>query len=288
MNDRNSRREARERGEHEAERAEESLTPQEREQVHRNRRLSAVTVYTIVRREGEEELRRPVESLWWSGIAAGIGISTSVLASGVLHQFFLDHPNRLAIESLGYTVGFILVIVSRLQLFTENTISVILPLLSEPNRWNLWRSARLWAVVFAANLVGTFFTAFITVYFQTTEPVYVGAMLEVSRRFAEHDAWHALVYGIPAGFYIAAIVWMLPSVKGSEVVVIALFTYLIAVGGFTHVVVGAAEVFLLLLVGELDPGHAFLGLILPVFVGNVIGGTGLFALLAYAQVHEEV
>ena len=288
MNDRPRRRAARERGEHQAERAEESLTPKERRQVSQHRRLSAVAVYSVVRRDGEEELQRPLQSLWWSGIAAGIGISTSVLAQGMLHRFMFDHPYRVPIEYLGYTLGFILVIVSRLQLFTENTISVILPLLSEPTLYKLWRTARLWVVVFAANMVGTFFTAFITIYFETADPVNTMAMLEVSRRFAEHAPLDALLNGIPAGFYIAAIVWMLPSVKGSEVVVIGIFTYLIAAGGFTHVIVGATEVFLLILAAELDIGRAAFGLILPTLVGNVIGGTGLFALLAWGQVREEV
>lgn len=288
MNDTNGRRAKREREEKEADRAEESLTEKERIQVTEHRRLSALTVYSIVRREGEEELRRPAASLWWSGIAAGIGISTSVLAEGVLHREFADHPYRVAIENLGYTVGFVLVILSRLQLFTENTISVILPVLTEPSRSMLWRTTRLWTIVFVANLVGTFFTSLITIHVGTTTPEQTQAMLEVSRSFAENSPSDALFYGIPAGFYIAAVVWMLPSARGSELLVVVFFTYLIAMGDFTHVIAGSTEVFLLILSGELGVAKAAFGLILPALVGNIIGGTGLFALLAYAQVREEM
>ena len=285
--DRHGKRE-RERGEREADRAEEPLTSKERDQASEHRRLSAPTVYAIVRREGEEELRRPLQSLWWSGIAAGIGISSSVLAEGVLHHTFLDHPNRTAIENLGYTVGFVLVIISRLQLFTENTISVILPLLSEPNLKKLWLMARLWSVVLAANLVGTLFTALITIYVGTAPPVHTAAMLEVSRHFAETAPSDALFYGIPAGFYMAAIVWMLPSARGMEVLVIVLFTYLIAMGEFTHVIAGSTEAFLLLLSGEIGLYTTTVELLLPALVGNILGGTGLFALLAYGQVRGEI
>lgn len=282
------RRDERERSEREAARAEEPLTRHERDQAAEHRRLSAVTVYSIIRREGEEELGRPVQSLWWSGIAAGIGISSSVLAEAVLHNAFLESPYRTPIENLGYTVGFVLVIVSRLQLFTENTITVILPLFSEPTLRKLWQTARLWSTVFAANMVGTFFLAVITIHVGTTSPEHTEAMLEVSRHFAHTTPSDALLYGIPAGFYLAAIVWMLPSAKGTEVLVIVIFTYLIAAGGFTHVIAGSTEVFLLLLAGELGIASALFGLLLPALAGNILGGTGLFALLAYAQVRGEI
>jgi hypothetical protein len=48
------------------------------------------------------------------------------------------------------------------------------------------------------------------------------------------------------------------------------------------------EVFLLVLEGEIEPGQAIGGLILPMLAGNVIGGSALFALLAYGQVRDEM
>ena len=46
--------------------------------------------------------------------------------------------------------------------------------------------------------------------------------------------------------------------------------------------------FLLLLDGQVGVPHAFAGYLLPALVGNIIGGTALFSLLAYAQVREEI
>ncbi len=271
-----------------AERAERKLTDTERDHVADAQRLSARTVYAVIRREGEEELHRPPSSLWWSGVAAGVGISTSVLAEGVLHAELDGSPNLHLIENLGYTVGFVLVILSRLQLFTENTISVVLPVLAEPRAEKFLRTARLWSIVFCANMIGTFATALLAVHGQVAAPEYVEGMLAISRHYAELAGIPALARGVPAGFYIAAVVWMLPSAKGFEIFVMMLFTYLIAVSDFTHVVAGATEVFLLVVAGELALSDAAFGLILPTFLGNVIGGTGLFAILAYAQVHEEM
>ena len=121
-------------------------------------------------------------------IAAGIGISSSVYAQALLYETFADHPYRDLIASLGYTVGFVLVILSRLQLFTENTLSVVLPMLSEPSWMRLGRSGRLWAIVLTANFIGTFLTALaVLTVTQGVEGQYsshVAAMLEVSEHAA--------------------------------------------------------------------------------------------------------
>ena len=268
--------------------SEQSLTRAERRMVAEHGRLSALTVYSIILREGEEELHRPMASLWWSGIAAGIGISTSVLAEGILHKELSGHTYLNLIESLGYTVGFVLVILSRLQLFTENTISVVLPVLAAPKLENVGQAARLWGIVFLANMVGTFLTALITIYGGTASAEVVEGIMGVSRHLLEYSASESFLRGIPAGFFIAAIVWMLPSSKGFELFVIVLFTYLIAVGGFTHVIAGSFEIFALVLSGELGLGTGIFAAILPTLAGNILGGTGLFAMLAYGQVHEEM
>lgn len=283
-----ARAERRESRENTPTQTERSLTRGEREAVAEHGRLSALTVYSVVLREGEEELRRPKASLWWSGVAAGIGISTSVLAEAIIRSGLGPGvPYSSLIESLGYTFGFVLVILSRLQLFTENTISVVLPALASPTRDRFYRIARLWGIVFAANMVGTFVTAAIAMHGGILPDEVLASVLEISRHVAELPPMTALLRGIPAGFFIAALVWMLPSSKGSEVLVIVLFIWLIAAGGFTHVVVGSNEIFNLVLLGEMNILRAFTNHILPVLIGNIVGGTGLFAMLAYGQIHQE-
>jgi formate/nitrite transporter FocA (FNT family) len=268
---------------------EKSLTQDEREVVAINGRLSALTVYSIILREGEEELSRPKTSLWWSGVAAGIGISTSVLAEGIIRSGMAPGSSYLSvIQSLGYTLGFVLVIMCRLQLFTENTITVVLPVLAKPTRNQFYATARLWAIVFAANIFGTFFTAALAVHGGILPNEILSSILDISRHLAELSPASATLRGIPAGFFIAALVWMLPSAKGSEVVVIVLFTWLIAAGGFTHVVAGSNEIFNLVLIGEMNILTAFVNHIFPILIGNIVGGTGLFAVLAYGQIRMEI
>ena len=85
-----------------------ALSHTEEQDVRDNQSLNSVSLYAIVHREGLEELQRPVMSLWWSGVAAGIGISLSILAEGILHYLFEDSQYQFVIENLGYTVGFVL------------------------------------------------------------------------------------------------------------------------------------------------------------------------------------
>jgi len=67
-----------------------------------------------------------------------------------------------------------------------------------------------------------------------------------------------------------------------------LMTYLIAAGGFAHIVAGSVEAFLLILNGDAGVWPVFADFFVPVLIGNVIGGTALFALIAYAQVVKEI
>lgn len=269
--------------------SEKSLTRKERASVAEHSNLSALTVYSIIMREGENELQRPKASLWWSGVAAGIGISTSVIVEGIIRaNLGSAHPYLTLIESLGYTFGFVLVILCRLQLFTENTITVVLPVLAEPTPQRFYWLARIWGIVLLANLVGTLSVAALNVYGGILTAETLTAILEISRHVAELNAADAFLHGIPSGFLIAALVWMLPSAKGSEVLVIIMFTWLIAAGGFTHVIAGSNEIFTLVLNGEMTMVSGLVYHVLPVLIGNILGGTGLFAMLAYGQVHEEM
>jgi formate/nitrite transporter FocA (FNT family) len=252
-------------------------------------RLQAKSVYEIIRREGDKEIRRPVNSLWWSGFAAGLAISSSLVAQGTLHVILPEGGWRLPLESFGYCIGFMIVILGRLQLFTENTITPVLPIMADFSGAALVRMLRLWAIVLAANLAGTFTAALFIEFVGFATGEQVTAFYDVSRHaIMSGTAIGTLLLAIPAGFYVAVLVWMLPSSKGFEIWVIIIMTYLIAIGGFAHVIVGSVEAFVLLLDGQIGFVHAFGGYLLPALVGNVIGGTLLFSLLAYAQVREEI
>ena len=263
------------------------LTDEEEKDVRDHQSLSSLSLYAVIHREGLEELKRPNLSLWWSGVAAGIGISISVLAEGILHTVFAGSEHQFALENFGYTVGFVLVIMSRLQLFTENTLTVMLPLFNHRSLTMLGCTARLWGIVFAANMLGTLLAATLIYQLHAVPDEYIEGMNAISRHYVELELSQAFSYGIISGFIIAAIVWMKPSVQDASFFVIVMFTYLIAMGNFTHVIAGSTEIFLLAMQGEVGMGKVF-SLIGATLLGNIAGGTGLFALLAHGQVAHEI
>ncbi|MBD3676848.1 MAG: formate/nitrite transporter family protein [Rhodobacteraceae bacterium] len=246
-------------------------------------------IFEAIRRDGDYELSRPASALWWSGVAAGLAISSSVLCKGFLVSILPDTEWAPGISNLGYTVGFLLVILGRMQLFTENTITPILPLLLAPTRTHLWRTARLWTIVFVANLIGCAAAALVLVWGKIIPDERFHGILSVSRHYAEATSLEHFTWGIPAGFIIAALVWVSPRMEGAgEVLMIVILTYMIGLGGLSHVVAGSTELFVLVARGEISLYDALVGGILPAFAGNVLGGTGIFATLTYAQVRNEI
>src|SRR5215467_10583709 len=107
------------------------ITEPEVEKVEERSRPRTPVIYEIVRRLGEEEMVRPATSLWWSGVAAGLSISFSLLAQAILRTHLPDAPWEPLVASFGYCVGFIMAVLSRQQLFTESTITAVLPVAAE-------------------------------------------------------------------------------------------------------------------------------------------------------------
>jgi formate/nitrite transporter FocA (FNT family) len=147
---------------------------------------------------------------------------------------------------------------------------------------------RLWAIVLAANLAGTLFAALFCTFTPVLPVDIYNGMLEISRDLLALGWWDMLFRAVAAGFLMAAMVWLMPGASGAQFQVITLMTWLIAVGGFTHIVAGSMESYLLVLSGEWVWWEMLINFMVPVLIGNIIGGTALFALIAYAQVMEEI
>lgn len=245
-------------------------------------------IYEVVRRIGDEEMERPATSLWWSGVAAGLSMSFSLLAQAILENHLPDTSWRPLLSGFGYCVGFLMAVMGRQQLFTESTITVVLPVFANLNGANIWRMARLWTIVLVANLAGTLIAALIFNYTPVLPPDLLHGMLSISHNLLALGWWDMFFRAIASGFLIAAMVWMIPSAENAKFSVITLMTYLIAIGGFTHIVAGSMEAYMLVLAGDWEWWRMIGQFIVPVLLGNIIGGTALFALISYAQVMEEI
>lgn len=77
----------------------------------------------------------------------------SLITEGLLHAHLPDVPWSPLISNFGYTIGFLIVVLGRQQLFTEDTLTVVLPLLGRRDGSTLMNVLRLWTVVLLANLL---------------------------------------------------------------------------------------------------------------------------------------
>jgi formate/nitrite transporter FocA (FNT family) len=263
------------------------LDRREREEIEERSNPPALILHEAIRLEGEQELERLPSSLLWSGLAAGLSMGFSMVGEALLSTHLPDAPWRPLLASLGYSFGFLIVILGRQQLFTENTLTVILPLLHCWTARTLMRVARLWALVFAANIAGTLVFAALAAGTSAFTPELRAAFAELGHTAQAAGAGTTMLHGILAGWLIALLVWITPSVGHTRFFVIIALTWLIALGKFAHVVAGSVEVSFAAMTGVVGWGDYAFGFLLPALVGNVLGGVGLVALINHAQVRQE-
>jgi formate/nitrite transporter FocA (FNT family) len=262
------------------------LSERERKDVERKSAPRTEVVYEAIRSEGENELSRSSSTLAWDGLAAGLSMGFSLVAEGLLRSHLPDATWRPLVVHLGYSVGFLLIVLGRQQLFTENTLTVILPLLQRRDTKTLRSVLRLWSVVLAANVAGALAFALVVSHTELFEPQVRAAFLEIGRE-AMRNWWAlTLLKGVFAGWLIALMVWMLPASESARFFVVVVMTYMVSLGGFSHIIAGSVEVLYVVASGGASWGE-FAAWFVPTLVGNIIGGTTLVAALGHAQVAGE-
>ena len=248
----------------------------------------AMATHEHIRQEGEKELERDVLALLMSAIAAGLSMSASLMAKGIFHAELGDFSGSMLIESIGYTFGFVIVIMAHQQLFTENTITPVLSVMQKPTANNLYLLLRLWAVVLLGNLIGTAIAAWAFGYMPVFDPSIKQAFHDIGMKVMENTPTQMFAKAVVSGWIVATMVWMLPSAGNAKILVILLMTWLIAVADTTHIVVGTIEVLYLVFTGAL-PWQSFIWpFAIPTLLGNICGGTFIFALLSHAQIRMDM
>ena len=260
------------------------LTVDELKTAEKRRSITVHVVHEAIRREGEEELNRTPSALFFSGLAAGLSMGFSLITEGLIRSHIPDAPWRPLITKFGYSVGFVIVILGRQQLFTENTLTAILPLLHDRKPQTLRKVIRLWSVVLAANMAGAFTIAWVMGNTGLFRPEVRAAFQGIAQDSMQAGFGLTLLRGVFAGWLIALLVWVLPSAESARFFVIIGMTWVIGIGGFSHIVAGSVDVLLLATTGAAPWGQVVGSYIIPALIGNILGGVSLVAALSHAQV----
>lgn len=261
-------------------------SPDEREEKALDESLAeGEIIYRSVRQDGVLTLQQTTAALAWSGIAAGISMGFSMIAEGLL-QAHLPHAFWTPlVTKVGYAFGFLIVILGRQELFTEQTLSAMLPLLSRDDQEHgtIANVARVWLVILAANMVGAAAFAAFTAWSGAFSSDTAQAFSTIGDADLSHGFYSTLVRGVYAGFLVATMIWLLPSAGSARVLVIFFLAYLVGLGAFSHIVAGSAPALYVVFRGERPLVDWIGGFVIPTLIGNSVGGVALVAALAHAQ-----
>lgn len=264
------------------------LDQKEQRQAASGAPLGALVIHEIVRDQGEEELERSFSGLAWSGLAAGLSIGFSALVQATLQGHLPDTEWRTLVAGFGYATGFLIVILGRQQLFTETTLTAVIPALTRRDAHTVLRALRVWAIVLTANILSTWiFAGILALPGVFPEPV-TSAIMQLSKHTTDSPFWHTVMTGGCAGWLIGLMVWLLPASRANQPLVIILLTYIIAIGQFPHIIAGSVEAAYAVVAGRASFGDYLFHFLVPTFIGNSTGGTILAALLNHAPIMDKL
>lgn len=260
----------------------------QKEQAKRHAPLRALVIHEIIRAEGEAELKRDVPAMIWSGLAAGLSMGFSFAVQGLLAQAFAQAVGAEAIAAFGYTTGFLIVVLGRQQLFTESTLTAVLPLVTRKDGATAWAVLRLWIVVLGANLAGTWIFAAAMAFGRPLPSEVLPSLAKLAHASMAQPVGATLLRAVFAGWLIALMVWLLPSARSARMFIIIALAWIVAFAKLSHVVAGSTEAAYGVMTGAAGIGDYFGRFLAPTLIGNIIGGASLVALLNHAPLESEM
>ncbi|MCU1302236.1 MAG: Formate/nitrite family of transporter [Candidatus Sulfotelmatobacter sp.] len=261
-----------------------SKTQHQEEAAPDTRRLTAAEILHAAMDNARDELRRSSQKLAFSGVAGGLTMGLTGLGVATMRALGGPGANPI-VPYLVYPIGFIVVIIGRAQLFTENTLYPVVLVLDE--RRHLLNTLRLWAVVFGSNVCGAFLFALLAVKTAALRPEILSQLLQLGQEASAGSAAHFFWSGVIGGWLIALVAWTVTGSQGTigQFVVIYLLTFVVGIGRFAHCIAGGGEILSAVVAGSVSLG-AYFQWLATATMGNICGGVVIVSLLNYGQVKK--
>lgn len=242
-------------------------------------------ILSSVIHEGEQIFAVKNKAIFLSALIAGLEIGFSyflictlyALAGGSLDEYVITK-----LFALVYPVGFILVVLGKSALFTEQTSLLALPVLN--GQRTVFEMLRIWVLVITGNVIGgILFSFFVGVLGPRLGLFTADTMVSVGSHVLDHEIWVIFMSAVTAGWLMGLLTWLLNSTRNSltRIVIIFLITGVIGFLGLHHSIVGNIEVFGAFIKSETITFWTYVRFLLVALVGNGIGGAIVVGLFKY-------
>lgn len=245
-------------------------------------------IHEVIREDGEKALKRSIRAMAWSGFGAGLSMGFSFLVMAIIRAALPETQWTPLISGFGYTTGFLIVVLGRQQLFTESTLTAVLPVLTRMDVESLIKMLRLWGVVFVTNIAGTALFAYLLSHGSLFQPPVDHALKDIAIEALRDPFWTMLIKAMLAGWLIALMVWLIPGAGPARLQLIIIITYIVAIAHFSHIIAGSVEAAYNVFTGGIPLADYFTRFMIPTLIGNTVGGVSFVAILNHAPVREEL
>lgn len=254
--------------------------------MNEHERLTAAEIFESAARNGRDELERSTRALAISGLAGGLVMGLTGLATAVVQTLLGKQGVGEFASFFFYPLGFIGVTLGRAQLFTENTLYPVLLILRE--RRHLLNTLRLWTAVFCTNVLGALLFATLVMKTGALRADFQATLAELGKTAAQRYPTDLFWSGVMGGWLIAGVAWCITAARDSigEITITWFLTFIVGAAHFSHCIAGSGEVLASVLGGAIAPLE-YVRWLAVVTLGNVVGGVFLVSLLNFGQVHAD-
>lgn len=236
---------------------------------------------------GEQRLQRSLIGEMLTALIGGMSVCFGAVAmatAGGLVSDFAGPSAALLAGSLAFPVGFVILLIGKSELFTENFLVPVLGVFE--GRGSLANLARVWAVSLTFNLIGACIFAWLISRPGVLDPHAVRELQTLGLEKAGMGFWTGFTKAVFAGWLMTILTWLLLACTsvGQRLAVIWMIATLIILGSFNHAVISAAESFMAIDLGApLTYWQWFTKNLIPAVLGNMTGGVLFVTALFYLQ-----
>jgi formate-nitrite transporter family protein len=234
------------------------------------------------------ELQRPSGGLFMSGLIAGFSIGIGVLLMAALTTVAAGEVSALTLRVLianAYAIGFIIVVLSHTDLFTEYTTMALLPAFSGDA--SAGDVARLWSIVYVANLMAAaVFAAMAVALGPGLGVADTESFRAIASKLLDHDNGTVVLSSILAGWLMGVMSWLVSAGRDTTSQVLFVWIIGLSIGflGLHHCITGSVQLLVGLFAGETVSAGEFARMLGLMTAGNIFGGFVFAAVIRYSVI----